>query len=83
MEELKSMGFNKTYCLIVVNDKNFYSDSGVKTDNVIYSYFRNNNIIHGVIRKPTGNKDRVINVMGNYLIKWNNCSDNKFYIVSI
>ena len=83
MEELKIMGFDKTYCLTLVDDKNFYSDSKSKTDNIIYSYFRNGNIVHGIIRKPTGSKDKAINIEGNYLIKWQKCRDKKFYIVTI
>ena len=37
MEQLKDDGFDATYSLTVVNDKNFYS--GKKTDG-IYRYFR-------------------------------------------
>lgn len=37
MEELKQKGFDNTYCLTFVDDKNFYS--GKKTDG-IYSFFR-------------------------------------------
>ena len=83
MEELKMKGFDKTYCLTLVDDKNFYSESKRKTDNIIYSYFRNKNIIHGGIRKPTGSKDEDLNIDGNYLIKWQKCEDKRFYIVRI
>ena len=37
MEELKESGFNSTYCVTLVQNKNFYS--GQKQDGV-YAYFR-------------------------------------------
>lgn len=81
MEQLKNAGFDNTYCLTVVNDSKFYT--GKKTDGV-YSFFRRNVPVHGVIAKPTGQKDETVHLNGVYQIKWN--TGNRlysYYIVSI
>ena len=78
MEELKAAGFQDTYCLTLVQDKSFYS--GQKQDG-IYSYFRGQEPIHGEIRKPTGKKDEMIRVVGNYIITWVECENYKFYLL--
>ena len=81
MEELKEKGFDKTYCLTVVNNKNFYS--GKKIDG-IYSYFRTNKIIEGRIIKPTGTKDEIISLKNQYKINWKvNGKEQKYYVVKI
>ena len=46
MEQLKDNGFDATYCLTMVNDKNFYS--GKKVDG-IYAYFRGGDVLHATI----------------------------------
>lgn len=79
MEELEKLGFNKTYCLTVVTDKNFYS--GEKKDG-IYSFFRGGKIIKGKICKPTGKKDELLEVKNEYAIKWQG-KDIKYYIIQI
>ena len=53
MEELKEAGFDNTYCLTLVQDKNLYS--GQRRDG-IYSYFRSKDPVQGTICKPTGRK---------------------------
>lgn len=80
MEEMKEAGFIATYCLTLVEDKNFYS--GQKQDG-IYSFFRGVEPVYGVICKPTGKRDEQITVNGKYDICWNNCGDNKYYIVEL
>lgn len=81
MEQLKSQGFKNTYCITVVNDKNFLC--GDKKDG-IYSYFRNNKIINGYIKKPTGKKDKIINIKNHYKIKWKNIDKKyKYYFLEI
>lgn len=78
MEELKDAGFDSTYCLTLVQDKNFYS--GQKQDG-IYSYFRGNEKVHGTIIKPTGMKEEQLNINGSYTINWKECSDKKYYLI--
>lgn len=80
MEELKDAGFNSTYCLTLVRDKCFYS--GQKQEEV-YAYFRGCEPIHGEIIKPTGKKDVVLYIKGNYAVKWQSCKDKRYYIVKI
>ena len=81
MEQLKEKGFNGTYCLTFVEDKLFYS-SAIKTG--IYSFFRGNAPIHGRIVKPTGSKDYVLDIMGEYKINWHLAGDKgAYYIVEL
>lgn len=80
MEELKEAGFDSTYCLTLVQDKNFYS--GKKTDG-IYSYFRTNTPITGTIVKPTGGKYEEFVINGSYDLLWNGEGENKYYIVRL
>lgn len=81
MEQLKNHGFKKTYCLTVVNDKNFYF--GKKNDG-IYAYFRGDKTLYGTIEKPTGNKKDSIILDRRYNIKWCGEDDKlKYYIVDI
>ena len=81
MEQLVGMGFNGAYCVTLVNDKNFYS--GKKTDG-IYSYFRANSRLGGVIAKPTGKSEDFIELKKTYHIKWErSTAEKKYYIVDI
>lgn len=80
MEELKEAGFDSTYCLTLVQDRNFYL--GQKQDG-IYSFFRGGKSLTGIIRKPTGKKDEIINVNGKYRIEWVSCCEMMFYIQQI
>ena len=77
MEELKAAGFDSTYCLTLVQDKNFYS--GQKQDG-IYAYFRGEQPVHGSIIKPTGKKDEQLFINGCYFINWKNCAEMKYYV---
>ena len=80
MEELKAAGFDGTYCLTLVGDKCFYS--GQKQDG-IYAYFRCQEPIQGEIRKPTGKKDEMVQVVGKYKISWRECENHKFYLLKM
>jgi hypothetical protein len=78
MEEMKDAGFIETYCLTLVEDKNFYS--GQKQDG-IYAFFRGGESVHGWICKPTGKKDEQIMINGYYDICWNACGNMRYYMV--
>ena len=81
MEQLKDDGFDATYSLTMVNDKNFYS--GKKTDG-IYTYFRDGEMLQGTIEKPTGKKAESVTLKKRYNIKWEGKTDQlKYYIVDI
>ncbi len=77
-EELKENGFDATFCVTLVQDKNFYE--GKRIDG-IYSYFRSDNAINGIITKPTGTKKDEIEIHNTYYIHWENCNYECFYIV--
>ncbi|MGB4984267.1 MAG: hypothetical protein WBO70_00655 [Erysipelotrichaceae bacterium] len=83
MEELKENGFTQTYAICLIRDKLFYE--GKNTDG-IYSFFRDEFVISGIIHKPTGNlkgKD-FIKINGCYKIQWINClSYHKYYLIKI
>lgn len=80
MEELKAAGFDSTYCLTLVQDKNFYS--GQKQDG-IYAYFRGEDPVHGTIIKPTGKKEEQILINSFYNINWVACGNMKYYVVEM
>lgn len=80
MEELKESGFDSTYCLTLVQDKNFYS--GRKQDG-IYAFFRGDKTVCDLICKPTGKKDEQLKINGKYRICWRACDNMKYYIVGI
>lgn len=80
MEELKQAGFNNTYCLTLVDDKNFYS--GNKTDE-IYAFFRAGKSISGTIDKPTGTDIPSVKLAGEYVISWKTCNSLRYYILEI
>jgi hypothetical protein len=81
MEQVKKIGFDKTYAVTYVQDRLFYD--GPKTDG-IYAYFRNHAIIHGEIRKPTGKKDETCVIEGHYRIDWKTLANGaKYYIVTL
>jgi len=75
IEQLQKRGFQNSYFLALVDDKNFYEGK----DNGIYGFFRAKKPIHGCIVKPTGKKDSQIEVYGTYLAKWNEMRDGRKY----
>lgn len=85
MEELKELGFDKTYCFSLVQQKPFYKG---KTNNGIYNYFRGDCIINGEIKNPINetikkNPDFIF-INGNYNIKWINFDEKrKYYLLEI
>lgn len=80
MEELKNKGFQSTYCMTLVQDKNFYSGN---KQNGIYAYFRGNKSIHGQMVKPTGRKDNTLSIHGTYTVDWRTCGMMKYYILEV
>jgi hypothetical protein len=66
VEELIDAGFKETGLLIFVDSHLFYQ--GPKEG--IYAHFRGHEPITGTIKKPTGKKDKYVNIKGNYRIDW-------------
>ena len=78
---LKENGFDSTYCLTMVKDKNFYT--GKKIDG-IYAYFRGDEMLGGTLEKPTGKSDESVALDKKYKIKWEGKNEQlKYYIVDI
>jgi len=81
LEQLRDNGFEKCCFVILVDNPLFYSH-GEKTG--IYKYFRAGVPIHGNIQKPTGTKDEVVEITGNYSVVWNDINkDLKYAIIEI
>jgi len=71
LEQLVRHGFSTGYAIIFADNPNFYKGN----QSGIYGYFRCNENslpknLTGEIKKPTGDKDESIKIMGNYLIEW-------------
>ena len=66
VEQLKETGFERAFLIIFADDHLFYEGSGEG----IYSYFRQGKELCGSVQRPTGKKDVVIELNGNYKIKW-------------
>lgn len=82
LEELKFKGFSSCYSLTIVEDKNFYISNKNEKEK-IYKYFRNNFNLNGEIVKPTGKKDEVLTIEGNYSLVWKNLNRYKFLLIKI
>ncbi len=81
MEEVKELGFDKAFALVLVDDPLFYSGN---VPQKIYEYFRVGKTIEKAIKKPTGKKDELIILKGTYTIKWNSLSNNsKYFLLEI
>jgi hypothetical protein len=82
LEEIK-LKFHECYFITVTNDQLFWEG---REKNGIYSYFRNNNEIHGEIYKPTGkNKNKeCYEITGKYNVEWKELNDKfKYFIIKI
>jgi len=82
MEQVKKyIKFEKTFCLTLVNDYNFYeANKNQKTDG-IYKYFRIRSKLSGLIKDPVNHKNSLpkeIKLSGNYNINWKSINNNKY-----
>lgn len=68
LEPLVKSGFNKCYFMMFANDPLFYTSKG-EGDYGIYKIFRCEKLIKGEVRKPTGKKDEVLHIDGEYKIE--------------
>lgn len=81
LQQLVESGFNECYFMMFANDPLFYSDKG---DDGIYRMFRKEKLIKGEIRKPTGKKDEILHIDGEYKIKWETLESSlKFFIIEV
>lgn len=80
LEQLVSSGFQSAYFLAVVDHRHFYSGNGEG----IYGLFRSGVPITGKITKPTGAKDKELNIIGSYTASWLPVSgDTRFCMVQV
>ena len=80
LEQLKENGFTKCYSLNLVEESAFYDSN--KSEG-IYSKFRDEKILYGVIEKPTGKKDERFQLTYEYTIDWRNIKEKKKYFLVI
>lgn len=82
LEQLKDKGFKNNLFIAFANDKNFWNEKG--DEGTIYNLFRKEKRLYDRTRKPTGKKDEVISLKGNYQISWRNVDDEtRCFIIKI
>lgn len=67
LEQLVESGFNSGCFLMLANEAGFYGDRGPTG---IYQMFRAEKLTQGMVQKPTGSRDEVLHLSGNYRIEW-------------
>jgi hypothetical protein len=79
LEQLCENGFEKCFFVMVADDDKFY----VRTNKIagIYQYFRGDTPINGIIQKPTGIKDHLLEIRESYRIVWKDVSKRLKYTV--
>tara|TARA_R110000787_G_C13179588_1_gene421686 strand:- start:63 stop:623 length:561 start_codon:yes stop_codon:yes gene_type:complete len=75
LEQLVSSGFQSAYFLAVADHRHFYSGNSEG----IYGLFRSGMPITGKITKPTGTKDKEVNIVGSYTASWLPVSGDTMY----
>ena len=81
LEQLVKYGFTSCYFIMFANDHLFYIDQG---NEGIYKIFRKDKLIRGEIRKPTGEKEEVLHLNGEYKIEWQTLNENlKYFIIEV
>jgi hypothetical protein len=82
LEQLIKSGFSNCYFMMFANDSLFYTSK--KSNGCIYKIFRNEKLIKGKIRKPTGKKDVILNLIGEYKIEWRTVKNNlKYFVIEV
>lgn len=81
LEQLKRAGFVYAYFLAFADDKLFYSGS---YNAGIYTHFRGQTPINGLITKPTGEKNEFVKIHGNYIANWKSIQENcKYCLINV
>ncbi len=82
LEQLVDSGFQSAYFLVIADHPQFYSGNCI--GNEIYGYFRSGVPITGIITKPTGSRNKEVNIKGSYTASWNEVSGNtKFCLIRV
>lgn len=81
LEQLVKSGFNECYFMMFADDPLFYANRG---NDGIYKMFRKEKLVKGKIRKPTGKKDEILHIVGEYKIEWETLEgDLKSFIIEV
>lgn len=80
LEQLVPNGFTSGYFIALVDSDIYINDRGI-SDNRIYTIFRINKLINGVIRKPTGERNESVEIKGSYKLEWYKTLNNKYFLI--
>jgi hypothetical protein len=80
LEDLVRSGFGFGLFVIAVDDSLFYQGAA---DRMPYSAFRGGSPLTGEICKPTGRKDRVVRLAGEYVIRWRSVDGLRYAVVIV
>ncbi len=81
LEQLVESGFGNCYFMMFADDHLFYIDKG---DSGIYKMCRNEKVMRGKIRKPTGKKDEVLTLQREYKIEWQALRDGlRYFLIEV
>jgi len=80
LEQLVEKGFSRGYFLAIIEEKSYFEIKS-RSKNEIYKIFRENKIIEGTIKKPTGNSKKKLNIKGRYPIKWVKMKKGRYYLL--
>lgn len=80
LEQLVRQGFSAGHLVIAADDPLFYRGPGQEG---IYGCFRAGQPIHGIIQKPTGARDRSVQLAGSYALSWNGNSTLRYAHVGV
>ncbi|MFW6025712.1 MAG: hypothetical protein ACOCRX_05155 [Candidatus Woesearchaeota archaeon] len=81
IEQLVESGFKKSFSLVFAQKRPFYMEKGGAG---IYEMFRLRREIEGIITKPTGKKDKVIEIQGKYKFNWKTIyKELKYFLVQV
>jgi hypothetical protein len=81
LEQLVESGFAHCYFMMFADDHLFYIDKG---GSKIFKMFRNEKVIKGEIRKPTGKKDEVLTLQREYKIEWRTLMDSlRYFLIEV
>lgn len=83
IESLRQAGFKSAYLIIFAEDPLYYSKGKYSKGDVtgIYGYFRDQKLLSGIVKKPTGRKNKQVAIKGQYTIAWVNITPPLKYTI--
>ena len=80
LEQLTRNGFVGGLFVMAAEDRLFHSGP---TGSDLYACFRAERPIHGTIQKPTGARDKQVNVEGSYVLEWHEAGPVHYAMVRV